>query len=77
MLHLPLHRLLQVNATIVDVGRTAEGCAAHLSVGSASAGECGVTITGLGSASCPGVQRWVLEAVPGEAGMVFIKNEVR
>ena len=66
----------QVNTTIVDVGRTAEGCAAHLSVGSASVGQCAVTTTGLGSSAAPGAQRWVLEAVPGEAGMVYISNQV-
>ena len=67
----------QANVTIVDIGRTAEGCAAHLAVGSASVGQCAVTTTGLGSSTSPGAQRWVLEAVPGEAGMVYISSQVR
>ena len=69
--------MLQVNTTIINVGRTGEGCAAHVSVGSASAGQCVMTTVGLGSATSPGVQQWVLDAVPGEAGMVYIRNAVR
>ena len=70
------HWLLQVDTTIVSIGRTAEGCAAHLSVGSATVGQCAVTTTKFGSAASPGAHRWVLEAVPGEAGMFYISNEV-
>ena len=67
----------QVNVTIVDVGRTAEGCAAYLSVGSATQGWCQTTTSGLGSSTSPGAQNWLLTDVPDEPGMVYISNEVR
>ena len=68
---------LQVNVTIVDVGRTTEGCAAYLSVGSASIGWCQTTTSGLGTASSPGAASWLLENVPGQPGYVYISNEAR
>ena len=67
----------QANVTIVDVGRTSEGCAAHLSVGTATVGQCQNSASGLGSAASPGAQSWLLENVPGQPGYVYISNEVR
>ena len=69
--------IMGVNVTIADVGRTSEGCAAFLTVGSATAGQCAITIARLGSAAGIGAQKWVLEAVPGgQPGLVYISNEV-
>ena len=62
---------------IVDVGRTAEGCAAHLAMGTATVGQCQNTVSGLGSATSPGANSWLLENVPDQPGFVFISNEVR
>ena len=67
----------QVDVTIVDIGRTTEGCAAHLSVGTATVGQCQNTVSRLGTAASPGAKNWLLENVPGEPGMVYISNEVR
>ena len=67
---------LQANVTIVDVGRTAEGCAAYLSVGTATVGQCQNTVSGLGSSTSAGAQNWLLENVPGQPGYVYISNEV-
>ena len=72
---LPL--LLQANVTIVDIGRTAEGCAAHLAVGTATVGQCQNTVSGLGSATSAGANSWLIENVPGQPGFVYISNEVR
>ena len=72
-----LWRLLQANVTIVDVGRTAEGCTAYLSVGTVTVGQCQTTTTGLGSSASPGAQNWLLENVPGLPGYVYISNEVK
>ena len=67
-------RLLQANVTIVDVGRAAEGCAAHLVVGSAT--QCATVTARLGTADGIGAQKWVLTDVPGSDGLVYISNEV-
>ena len=47
----------QANVTIVDVGRSNEGCAAYLSVGTATVGQCQNTVSGLGSSTSPGGER--------------------
>ena len=68
---------LQVNTTLVNSGRASEGCAAYVSVGSASTGWCQITTAGLGTTTSPGAEQWVLEAVPGETDMVYVSNWVR
>ena len=69
--------IIGVNVTIQNVGRTTEGCDAHLAVGAASVGQCQTSTSGLGSAASPGAQKWRLDNVPGEPSMVLISNEVR
>ena len=69
--------IIGVNVTIQNVGRTAEGCDAHLAVGAASVGQCQTSTTsGMGSAASPGATNWRLDNVPGQPGMVLISNEV-
>ena len=70
--------IVGVNLTIVNIGRTGEGCAAtYASVASVSPSWCAVTSAGLGTASSPGAQRWALENVPGGGpNLVYISNQV-
>ena len=70
--------LLATNATLVNVGRTREGCAGYVGVASATAGQCSNTgVLLLGSRSGLGAASWSVQNVTGEPGYVYITNAVR
>ena len=59
------------------MGRSNEGCDAHLSVGTVTVGHCQTSTSGLGSVALAGAETWRLDNVPGEPNMVYISSEVR
>ena len=60
--------------TIRNVGRSNEACAAFATEGSTS--QCGDTTALMGDKAGPGATQWILDAIEGEPGMVYIYNQV-
>ena len=60
--------------TIRSVGRSNGACAAYAAEGSAS--QCGDTTALMGDKAGPGATQWIIDAVKGQPGMVYIHNQV-
>ena len=68
--------IVGTNVTMVDVGRTAEGCANYIGV-AAAAGQCSNTKVLLGTKASVGATAWEIQWVPGQPGCVYISNAAR
>ena len=67
--------IVGTNVTMINVCRTADGCSAYASVGSAA--NCAATDVAMGTEASVGATAWEIQWVPGQPGYVYITNAVR